>query len=433
MSFAVLLAKLNDWLFKPASPTPIALVRILVGLIVLQNLVVHLLPDFGLYYGSRPIVGIDAIISKYWVEQPFFDMMLVLPPGETWRFLFFVGLIVAALFMTIGLWSRTSMVLVFLGLLSIDNHFELNQNDGDVFLKIACMILACSNAGDAFSFDNLLGAFREDWRITGFRPVLSAPWAQRWYQLQLAFVYAHTFICKVSGKHWIDGWAVYFASRYDDCQRFMLPVIFDNPFILKCLTWGTLLIEFSLCTLVWFKEFRYWVLLGGLCLHAGIEFTMNLPMFEWLFMSSYFAFVEPEDLSKAMDSIKSKIHAYFGQPTVLAFDGKSITSVRAVGVLHRMDVFGFLELLDSRNMASPELKQAGQLFLQSKGSWLTGFDAFRWMTLRLPLLWLVSPFVFVPPISWGAKLVYQWLAHRSYLLFGKAEPETLLPEPVLVK
>src|ERR1700722_6207199 len=131
MSFATLLKKLDGWLFKPTSPTPMALVRILVGLIMLQNLVVHLLPDFGLYFGDHAIIKIDAILTKYWGFQPYFDLMLALPPGEQWRFLFFVALIIAAFFMTIGLWSRPSMVFVFLGILSLDNHFELNQNDGD--------------------------------------------------------------------------------------------------------------------------------------------------------------------------------------------------------------------------------------------------------------------------------------------------------------
>ncbi len=402
MNFVLMIESLNKWLFKPQSPTPIALVRIFIGLIVLQNLVVHLLPDFNLYFGDHSVIPIDSIVTKYWGQQPTFDLMVLLPPGEHWRFLFFLGLILAAFFMTVGFSSRISMVCVFLGMQSIDSHFELNQNDGDVFLRLACMILAFSNAGDALSVDNLIRAFREDWRLTGFEPRLSAPWAQRWYQLQLAFVYCHTFFCKLAGRHWIDGWAVYFASRYDDCQRFMLPIVFDNPVILKFLTWSTLVIEFALWTLIWFKQFRYWVLLGGVCLHMGIELTMNLPMFEWIFISSYFAFIEPEDLSRVMDFIKSKIHKSFGPAATLAFDGDSLTCVHAVGVLHRLDIFGFLNLVDFRqtnetNDLVETDKSSEAIYLQTGKGCLNGFVAFRRMALHLPFLWPTLPLLFIPP------------------------------------
>jgi hypothetical protein len=430
MRLAAFLRKFNAWLFTPTSPAPMALARIFIGLVVLQDLVIHLLPDFGLYYGDHAILSTPTLLTKYWGYQSFFDVMLVFPPGEQWKFLFFALLIVMAFFMTIGLWTRFSMVFVWIGLMSLDSHFELNQNDGDVFLRLAVMIVACSNAGDAFSIDNLLRAFREDWRLTGFGPRLSSPWAQRWLQLQLAFVYCQTFFAKLSGRHWIDGWAVYFASRYDDCQRFMLPVIFDTPFIIKGLTWGTLVIEFALWALVWFKELRYWVLLFGILLHLGIEMTMNLPMFEWVMMFSYFAFVEPEDLTKVMNYLKAKIHDRFGPPMLLAFDGNSVTSVRAVGVLHRMDIFGFLDLVDYRNpgKAKPALKfekSDNALFLQVKKGWLHGFDALRWMSLRLPLLWIIAPFLFIPPFSWISKQLYRFLSHKSHIIFGREQPETI--------
>jgi hypothetical protein len=156
MSLAELLKQLDKWLFEPTAPTPIALVRIFVGLIVLQNLIVHLLPDFSLYYGDHPLIPFSASATKYWGQSPFFDLMVILPDQERWRLGFFLVLVLATIFMILGLFSRVSMIAVFLGLLSLDNHFELNQNDGDVFMRLSCMILAFSNAGDAFSFDNLI-------------------------------------------------------------------------------------------------------------------------------------------------------------------------------------------------------------------------------------------------------------------------------------
>src|SRR5262249_37499615 len=159
----------------PKSPLPMALVRICVGLIVLQDTLIHLLPDFRLYYGENAIISAESTISKFWFHEPYFDMLLLLPPGDQWKYALFIVFILAAFCMTIGLCSRVSMIVNFLCLLSFNSHFELNQNDGDVFLRITCMILAFSNAGDALSVDNLIRNFKKDWRVVGFANQLSAP------------------------------------------------------------------------------------------------------------------------------------------------------------------------------------------------------------------------------------------------------------------
>ncbi len=420
-----LLKPLNHFLFAPASPLPMALVRICMGLIVLQDMVIHLLPDFKLYYGENAIIPIESTISKYWFKEPNFDLMLVLPHDDTWRFALFILCIVAAFCMTIGLFSRISMITVFLCLLSFDSHQELNQNDGDVFIRLACMILCFSNAGDALSIDNLLRSLRQDWRVTGFANPLSAPWAQRWLQLQLAFVYWHAAMSKIAGEGWVSGLACYNSSRYEDCMRFPVPVLFDNLFTIKCLTWGTILIEISLFTLVWFQEFRYWVLLGGLALHLGIEWTMNLPMFGWAFMSSYFAFVASEDLAKVMDRVRSYLHRLLGEPATLVFDSQILTQVHMVGFIRRLDIFHFLNLVDLHHKQSfnnltniPPVNAQENFLLLTKKGWLGGFYAFKWMTMRLPLLIFLMPFFYLPGLSYFSKLFCHVIGSKLDFIFG---------------
>jgi hypothetical protein len=421
MKLADLTSAINRFLFEPVSPTPIALFRICIGLIVLQDVFVHLLADFKVYYGDYAVVPIQSMVTKYWAKECYFDLMLLLPNDENWRltFLFLLGL--AALFMTLGLFSRVSMITVFLCLLSIDSHFELNQNDGDVYLRLACMILSMSNAGDAFSFDNLLRACREDWRITGFRPRLSSPWAQRWMQMQTALCYWHTFVAKMSGRRWIDGMAVYYTTRYDDIIRFPVPYFFDSILTVKLLTWGTLVTEFSLWALIWFRELRYWVILAGLFLHLGIEWAMNLPMFEWLFIASFLNFVYPEDLSKTMDKLKAKVYERYGPPRLFAYDGNSIYSVRAAGILHRLDMFGFLKLVDWRQPESPLANftpSTQTLYLEESGNWISGPQAFSYLTRRLPWFMPVSPLFTVPALAGIGSFLYHLVEANQKLLLG---------------
>lgn len=421
MNFNDLIKAINQFLFTPKSPLPMALVRICVGLIVLQDTVIHLLPDFKLYYGDNAIIPFASTLTKYWYNEPYFDLMLVLPPGEQWRFALFVVLVLAAFCMTIGLFSRASMIVTFLCLLSFDSHFELNQNDGDVYLRLTCMILSFSNAGDALSIDNLLRGLKHNWGLGGLPQTISAPWAQRWLQLQVAFVYWHAFVCKIAGYSWISGLACYNSSRYEDCMRFPVPIIFDNLFTIRCFTWGTLVIELLLWTLIWFKPFRYWVLLGGLALHLGIEFTMNLPMFEWVVLSTYFAFIEPEDFSKVMSRVRCFMHNHFGRPATLIFDGNCPSLVRAVGLLYQLDIFQFLDLVDCRNQNSlrkleiiPIDQASNRIILSTTCGCLTGFAALRWIVVRMPLLTPLSLPLLAPGLSWLCERLHNFLSAKFY-------------------
>lgn len=418
--------KWNDFWFKPASPTPIALYRICLGLIVLQCLLIHLMADWSLYFGDYPLIPLEVMIGKYWGVQPFFDLMLLLPPGETWRWYFFYFTVAAAVMMTLGLFTRVSSVVVFLCLMSLQNHFLLNQNSGDNFLRLSCLFVALSNAGDAFSLDSLIRSLRQDWRVTGFRAPLSAPWAQRLMQVQLAMAYMHAFITKIEGQRWNDGTAVYFASRYDDIMRFPLPFLLDNLFVINILTWGTLVVEFALATFIWWRPARYWVMLFGLGLHAGIEYTMNLPMFQWLFMTSYTLFIYPEDLTKVMDRINAFIHKNIAKPGDLIFDGNCILCVRTVGLIHRLDIFKLVKLYDLNHVEDfaqtkeidRDLAEREILLRTPSGTWLSGFKAFRWMTLRMPMLAVLFPFLYIPGITQLGEAVYGFVSQRRHKIMG---------------
>jgi hypothetical protein len=78
-------------------------------------------------------------------------------------------------------------------------------------------------------------------------------------------------------------------------QRFPAPWLTDNLFLLKGLNWYTLIIELFGWTLIWFKETRYWVVVGLLVLHMGIDYIINLPVFEWAFIAALITFVDPQD------------------------------------------------------------------------------------------------------------------------------------------
>jgi Vitamin K-dependent gamma-carboxylase len=201
-----------------------------------------------------------------------------------------------------GLLTRLNSVIVFLCLTSIQQRNLYITHGGDTFLRLAGFFLIFAPAGAAFSVDRLIRIRRgkQDQRIHA-----RSPWAQRMIQLQLALLYLATFCWKAQGAPWIDGTALRYVYHLDELQRFPLPAWFLNPILLKFGTWFALALEFSLGVLVWIREFRYYILTAGLLFHLLIEYSLNIPMFEWDVLSAYVLFIEPEDLARAWNRLRA--------------------------------------------------------------------------------------------------------------------------------
>jgi hypothetical protein len=97
-------------------------------------------------------------------------------------------------------------------------------------------------------------------------------------------------LLEAQGAPWIEGTAIGYVYHLDELRRFPLPAWF-RPIVLKFGSWCALGLEFSLGVLVWIKEFRYYVLAAGLLFHLLIEYSLNIPMFEWDALSAYVLFI----------------------------------------------------------------------------------------------------------------------------------------------
>ncbi|MBP7578935.1 MAG: HTTM domain-containing protein [Candidatus Obscuribacter sp.] len=277
----------RDFWFAPEGTLTIGIYRILYGILILQIALVHLNGRFSEWYGNQAVIPLPTVIKHFWYNEPRFDLFLLFPQTEPTFTIFYFVLVLSAFCLTFGLFSNFSAMLVWLLLLSMHHQDPYNINGGDAFLRAVGPFLALSHCGDHFSLDAIIDKKRG---IT--RPERRAPWAQRLIQVQLALVYWQTFVCKVSGGQWLDGTAVYYATRLDDMLRFPLPLVSDYRPMFTMATWFTLIIEFFGFTLIFVKECKYFVVIGLIALHLGIEYMINLPVFEWAFIFALFTFVE---------------------------------------------------------------------------------------------------------------------------------------------
>ncbi len=268
--------------YEPGSAAPLALLRIVLGLII-AVWGLTLLPD------ARAFLGVDAVfpqVTPVRLRWSLFQLWATDAAAIT-----FVALLIpAGLAVAVGLWTRAATVVSFVLLLSIGRRDPYMMNSGDALLRHATLLLALTPAGAALSIDRWRRAPDRAWEIPRV-----APWGLRLLQLQLVFVYLFSSFEKLRGVPWLDGTALADAWRITDLARFGVPLpVYDSLLMTGVLTYSTLVIEVALATLIWNRRARPYVLLAGVALHVGIEATMAVGFFSIVAVTLYLAFVPGE-------------------------------------------------------------------------------------------------------------------------------------------
>lgn len=290
----------NEFFFAPQSPLPISLFRILYGIDIVATLIL-LRPDWLNWYGPHAWVTLPTMNK---LEPGMrLNLFTLMPQNDASIEAFFWLFLGCAVLLTLGLFTRVSSVAVFLCLTSIQQRNPFITHGGDTFLRVAGFFLMFAPAGAALSIDRLrrIRAGKEGAEIEP-----RSPWAQRMIQFELALMYLVSFWWKSMGAPWVNGTALYYVSHLEEVRRFPVPQWLEQPFFLKLGTWLTLALEFSLGVLIWFKELRYPLLLLGLIFHLCLEYAINAPMFQWDILAAYVLFIDPADLNRAFDWIRSR-------------------------------------------------------------------------------------------------------------------------------
>ena len=272
------------FLFKKEPVQGIALFRILISTFLILSALM-LIPDFSQFFSEKGVIeyagprGFQGSNLYSFFKPNLFNSWWIL------------GIhVVSGLSLFLGFFTRTSAWIAFLTLSSLHYYNPLILNSGDTVLRLMLFYLGFSQAGKAYSLDRYFQLRRG---LAPAVPRMEMPWAQRLIQLQVAFLYFSTSFYKFDGKAWAYGEATYYTSRLWDFERFPIPYVFDHLWSIRFTTWSSLIIEFALGTLIWFRPLRVPLIVAGIALHLGIECTMNIPLFEWIMMALLFAMLEP--------------------------------------------------------------------------------------------------------------------------------------------
>lgn len=290
----------NEFFFRKQSPVPIALFRIVYGSLVVVTLWL-LRPDWFNWYGPHAWLSLPTALKLEPGRR--LNLFSIIPHTDAWIDAVFWIALGSAVSLTIGLFTRASTILVFVCLNSIQQRNLYITHGGDTFLRLSGFFLIFAPAGAALSLDRLLRVRR------GKEPAhiqRQSPWAQRLIQIQLSLMYLTAFLVKIKGATWLQGTALFYVYHLDELRHFPLPAWFFHPTVLKLGDWSALALEFSLGTLIWVKELRYTLLTLGLALHLWLEYSLNIPLFQWDILSAYILFIDPADLGWMASVIRNR-------------------------------------------------------------------------------------------------------------------------------
>ncbi len=281
-------------------PQPVeglALFRILLGAVLLLDWAL-LAPDALVWLGERGVLS--QATARRLLGGARLDVFAVLPAGDAWVLAVVAAAAAGATGLLLGYRTRWSAALAFVGLVSVHHRNPLILNSGDALLRALTFLLIWSPAGDALSLDRRRR--RRAGAVEPPGPVLRPPWAQRLVQIQVAVVYLSTAWWKLHGVTWWDGTAGYYVLRLAEFQRFPLPLErlwIESLAVTRGLTWASLGLELAVGVLVWVPRLRYPVLAAAATLHLGLEYALNIPVFQWLMVASLAAFLPPRDVARA--------------------------------------------------------------------------------------------------------------------------------------
>lgn len=311
------LRSLNEYWFGYGSPVAIGVFRALIGLWALVNFAM-LAWHWDAFFTDRGYF--PTWMAERWAAQtnvPKFMPLMGDTSGQLALVVFGIA-IVASIFTMIGLFSRISVVVLFLSALALHTRTIDLIHGGDNTLRNLLFFLMFAPSGAAFSVDRLLAVRR------GTAPAelpLMSLWPQRMITFQLAIIYLMTAWLKATGNTWRDGTATYFPAHLHEFDRFPVPAFVDQqPFVMMT-TYGTLALELALGTLVFAPQFRKWILILGLLMHGYIEYAYNIPLFALIICSGYVCFYRGEEVQAWWDRVAPKLQAR-GIPVRTRFDAK---------------------------------------------------------------------------------------------------------------
>lgn len=415
----------DRFFFTPADPTPLGLIRVIVGLLLLWSLGVYGL-DLRAYFGSDGWADPEVIRIFHREQSPWAWSFWFWVPDGLLRPVWVACMVVLALF-TAGLYSRVTAVLAWVIVVSTARRVPVSLFGFDQVVSAWALYLAASGAsGRAVSLDRLFARYRLARSAVARRrhdgrwvvapgtpdPSVSANLGLRLIQLHLILIYGMAGLAKLQGVGWWSGMAIWGVLASAEFRQFDLTWLVAYPWLLNLMTHGSLALELSYPVLIWVRVLRPLVLAAVVLLHAGIALSApGLTEFGLAMLAGNLAFVSGPWLRSLVSGRE--------QPAGrVLYDGACPRCRASMAWVTAADPDRMVEPVDLTavdvSTIHPSLTRAECLkamhLVRSDGRVAAGFDAFAVLGRWFPLFWPLGLVGSLPIFSWAGRRVYNKVA-----------------------
>ena len=355
-------ARFDAWFEAPGEVRALAVLRLLVGPIVL----VHLWPFLE-----------EMVAGRYFADyfySPWVSWMPVPPRGVYFAML--SACAVSAALMSVGLWTRWATAyaafFVTMNFFQSETFFRHNRN----FLVMVLWMLALVPCGRVLSLDAWLG--RRSHEVSDTRGSL---WPMMLMRFEVVCVYAASSISKLLNPDWRSGRVLLERSEWHEpllrasvLPSFVVDLVTDPTFH-SAFAKFAIVNELTIATLLLTRRFRYVGIYVALTFHALIEISLNVQIFSYLAAGGLLIWVTPRVRDR-----------------VLVVELSSPRASRFLGWVRRLDWLARFRLEPVQKAGEPS--QGGVRLLDRDGRVYEGRRAKLRALLLCPLtFWFVAPLV----------------------------------------
>jgi hypothetical protein len=310
---------------------------------------------------------------------------------------------------TLGLKTRWMQVLALVAYESVNNRFILIQHGGNVVVNIMLVWSVFLPLGERFSLDALLDSLR---RHKGGEPAdlnarAGAPTAPTrvaalayfGFCFNFAAIYFFNALHK-GGSSWLEGSTIHYVLWQNRMATHLAAFVrMHEPFWLSpALTWGTLVMEWSLPWLIILPFFKKWLravaVLFVNALHGGIALLCTLGPFSYSMMATSMVLWQTEHFDLIEAQAKKRL-----QRRTVRYQADVPRQRFWARIASRLDLLGALTF------------QAGtRLEVVDGGKTHAGADAVSSLARALPLgvLYAWLPATFGGPVLWLMRTLHAW-------------------------
>lgn len=291
----LLFSVFREWdrfFFAPVSMLPMACFRISLSATLLVMYGLRFLDwrfyftDEGFLPAAKALEILPQVMRPVFAWYPTTDAAVLSMHGL---------LLVALLFLLLGIWGRFAAFTAFVLHLAFMQRNITIAYGADVVTTFFLFALIFADSGRYLS----VFGFRKNRRENTMNEIFSTV-GVRLVQIQTCIIYGFTGLEKLKGPSWWDATAVWAVIGNQQIMLFDFTWIKHFPLAIAAMTYSTVLWEIYFPALVWVRPLRKWVLLFGVLLHFMIGITVGLFFFSLIMVSSYLVFVNPDWLKKKL-------------------------------------------------------------------------------------------------------------------------------------